>query len=178
MDILQYPDPRLRAPNAPIVEFTPELAKISAAMFEAMYRTDGVGLAGPQVGINLKLLVFNPGGDSASSETEVVLCNPKIVSRSRETESGEEGCLSFPEINAQVVRPITSIVEAQDIEGNGITLELEGWASRIFQHEYDHLEGVLLVDRMSPADKVRNKHVLQDLVARYQDRRKREESPA
>ena len=167
MDILQYPDPRLRAPNAPIVEFTPELAKISAAMFEAMYRTDGVGLAGPQVGINLKLLVFNPGGDSASSETEVVLCNPKIVSRSRETESGEEGCLSFPEINAQVVRPITSIVEAQDIEGNGITLELEGWASRIFQHEYDHLDGILFIDRMSSPDKTRIRPVLNELIAEF-----------
>ncbi len=167
MDILQYPDPRLRAPNTPIVNFTPELAKIAAAMFEAMYRTDGVGLAAPQVGINLQLLAFNPGGDLPSSETEVVLCNPKIVSRSRETESGEEGCLSFPGINGQVVRPISSNVEAQDLEGNSITLELEGWASRIFQHEYDHIDGILFIDRMSSPDKTRIRPLLNDLIAEF-----------
>ena len=167
MDILQYPDPRLRAPNSPIVEFTPELAKIAGAMFEAMHRTDGVGLAAPQVGINLQLLVFDPGGDPPSSETKVVLCNPKIVSRSRETESGEEGCLSFPDINGQVVRPISSNVEAQDLEGNSITLELEGWASRIFQHEYDHLDGILFIDRMSSPDKTRIRPILNDLIAEF-----------
>ncbi len=167
MDILQYPDPCLRAPNTPIVNFTPELAKIAAAMFEAMYRTDGVGLAAPQVGINLQLLVFNPGGDPPSSETQVVLCNPKIVSRSRETESGEEGCLSFPGINGQVVRPISSNVEAQDLEGNSITLELEGWASRVFQHEYDHIDGILFIDRMSSPDKTRIRPLLNDLIAEF-----------
>ena len=167
MDILQYPDPRLRAPNAPILEFSPELAKIARAMFEAMYRTDGVGLAAPQVGLNLQLLVFNPGGDLPSAETEVVLCNPKIVSRSRETESGEEGCLSFPEINGQVVRPIFSTAEAQNLEGNSITLELDGWASRIFQHEYDHLDGILFIDRMSSPDKTRIRPILNELIAEF-----------
>ncbi len=136
-------------------------------MFKAMYATDGVGLAAPQVGVNLQMLVYNPDGSSGTTESEIVLCNPKIVRKSKETEAGEEGCLSFPEIHGHVVRPKSSVTKAFNLQGEPISLELEGWASRIFQHEYDHLDGILFIDRMSAADKTRIRPLLNELIKQF-----------
>jgi len=94
--VLKYPDPRLRAPNAEITEFGPEVAALAKDMFKVMYAMNGVGLAAPQVGVNQRLMVFNPMGDKVKWLNEVVLCNPVIVESSAKTEVAEEGCLSFP----------------------------------------------------------------------------------
>ena len=135
-----------------------------------MFASKGVGLAGPQVGIGRQILVLNPTGEPQDNLT---LINPAVrVDRSGPTTSFDEGCLSFPEIYAEVQRPDRCEVEAFDVEGNPIEQEFEGFTSRIIQHEYDHLEGVLLVDRMSPADKLRNKAALEELVDRYKSARK------
>jgi peptide deformylase len=104
--------------------------------------------------------------------------NPEILERSGAPTTFEEGCLSFPNIYAEVVRPDRCRVKAQDLAGEPVELELEGFPSRIVQHEYDHLEGVLLVDRMSPGDKVRNKAALEDLVEDYRERRAKATSQA
>ncbi|KAA3609590.1 MAG: peptide deformylase [Planctomycetota bacterium] len=167
MDIVLYPDPRLRRKTAPIENFDQELADIVRAMFEVMYRTKGVGLAAPQVGLSLKLLVYNPEGDPAKSEQERVLANPRILRRSRNKEFGEEGCLSFPGIFGQVERPLEVTVEAQDLNGEKHQLELKDWDARIFLHELDHLDGILFVDRFQPGDKVRVKPQLTDLEAQF-----------
>jgi peptide deformylase len=167
MEVVLYPDPRLRAKNAPVEVFDAELAATARAMFETMYRTDGVGLAAPQVGINRRLLVYNPSGKTADPAQEMVLCNPRIVAKGRETVPGKEGCLSFPEIWGQVVRPISVKVEAQDLRGQPCSLELKDWDARIFLHEFDHLDGVLFVDRMTPTDRQRNRVALEELVDRY-----------
>ena len=132
-----------------------------------MYATSGVGLAAPQVGLNIRLLVYNPSGKQEHAEEEVVLCNPKIVFKSKDTESGEEGCLSFPEVNGQVIRPLHVKIEAQNLQGDAFELELEDWEARIFQHELDHLEGILFIDRMTPASKSQAKPALEDLVYDY-----------
>jgi len=167
MDIVIYPDPRLRKKNAPVTTFDATLATTVRAMFDAMYDTSGVGLAAPQVGLNMRLLVYNPSGKAEQEEAEVVLCNPKLVHKSKDTESGEEGCLSFPEVNGQVIRPLQVKIEAQDLLGKSFELELEDWEARIFQHELDHLDGILFIDRMTPASRSQAKPALEDLVYDY-----------
>lgn len=173
MDVVLYPDPRLRRRNAPVERFDAALAALARDMFECMYRTKGVGLAAPQVGVNLRLLVYNPHGDPARTEGERVLCNPQVVWRSRARESGEEGCLSFPGIFAGIERPDGIRLEAQGLDGQPVRLELSGWDARIFQHELDHLEGILFIDRMTPGDRVRLKGQLEELEARYAPARER-----
>jgi len=170
MDIVLYPDPRLRAKNAPVEKFDDALADLARQMFDAMYKTGGVGLAAPQVGINIKLLVYNEEGSADAKDDEVVLCNPRIVSKAKDRVSGEEGCLSFPGIYAPVLRNTAIVVEAEDLHGDTFQMELEDWEARIFLHEFDHLEGVLFVDRFSPSDKLRLKSDLQDLQRQYKER--------
>lgn len=167
MDIVIYPDPRLRKKNAPVTSFDESLATNVREMFDAMYATGGVGLAAPQVGLNIRLLVYNPSGKSDQPDQEVVLCNPKMVFKSKDSESGEEGCLSFPEVLGHVIRPMNVKIDAQNLEGDTFELELEGWDARIFQHELDHLDGILFIDRMTPASKSQAKPALEDLVYDY-----------
>ncbi len=167
MKIVLFPDPRLRAKNAPVDHFDSQLAEVTQAMFDLMYKTEGVGLAAPQVGINRKLLVFNPSGKPEHPEQEMVLCNPKVLRNTKEKEFGEEGCLSFPEIRGAVSRCIGMMIQAQDLQGKDFELELQGWEARIFQHEFDHLEGILFVDRLSEADKVCARPLLKDLELEY-----------
>ncbi len=169
MDIVIYPDPRLRRKNSPVTQFDATLADTVRAMFQTMYATQGVGLAAPQVGINQKLLVFNPSGKAEDAAQEVVLCNPKLIHKSKQSEEGQEGCLSFPEITGQVLRFVEVKVQAQDLSGQEFELELEGWEARIFQHELDHLDGILFIDRMTPASRSQAKPQLEELVQTYKE---------
>lgn len=170
MDIVLYPDPRLRQRNAPVERFDAELATAARQMFDLMYLTKGVGLAAPQVGLNLRMMVYNPEGDPEQPEGETVLCNPRVIRRAKEKEADEEGCLSFPGLYAPVLRPITVAIEAQDLAGKGFELELASWEARIFQHEFDHLDGILFIDRMSPADRTRIKGKLDELESSFKQR--------
>ncbi|MBC8328456.1 MAG: peptide deformylase [Planctomycetes bacterium] len=170
MDIVLYPDPRLRKPNAPVEAFDEELAATARQMFELMYRTKGVGLAAPQVGINLQMMVYNPEGDALKPEGETVLCNPRIVRRAKDKEFEEEGCLSFPGVYAQVQRPASVVVEALNLAGEEFSLELDAWEARIFQHEFDHLDGILFTDRLTPANKTLVKSQLDELETAYRER--------
>lgn len=164
-DLSLYPDPILRKPAGPVAQFDDELRRIVAAMFERMFESKGVGLAAPQVGLKKRILVLNPTGERAD---DLVLVNPTITARSGPETWFDEGCLSFPSIYAEVRRPDRCSVVAFDVNGARIEKEYDGFVSRIIQHEFDHLEGILLVDRMSPADKQKNRAALEDLVARYQ----------
>jgi peptide deformylase len=101
--VLLYPDPKLRAPNATISCFDESLRQLAEQMFEVMYQDDGVGLAAPQVGVNVRLMVFNESGDKNKKDLEVVLVNPRIISTSNDAKVFEEGCLSFPEMYGDVV---------------------------------------------------------------------------
>lgn len=165
--ITLYPDPLLRKVARPVERFDDDLRATVAAMFELMYRSQGVGLAAPQAGLETRILVLNPSGDPAQKDQELALVNVTILDRSGPVTLYEEGCLSFPQIYAEVKRPERCKILAFDPAGNRFEKEYEGFTSRVIQHEYDHLEGVLLVDRMSPADKARNKVALQELVEAY-----------
>nr|GMC93520.1 peptide deformylase 1B, chloroplastic [Ipomoea batatas] len=137
-------------------------------MFDVMYRTDGIGLSAPQVGINVQLMVFNPVGERGEGE-EIVLVNPRVTRYSRKMLPYNEGCLSFPGIYADVERPDSVKVDAQDINGARFTVGLTRLPARVFQHEYDHLQGILFFDRMSDEvlDTVRED--LEALEKKYED---------
>ncbi|MCK6445106.1 MAG: peptide deformylase [Planctomycetes bacterium] len=162
-----YPEPVLRKVAANVPAFDDDLRLTVRAMFDLMYASNGVGLAAPQVGLEKRILVLNATG---KPEDELALVNVTIVERTGENTLAEEGCLSFPGIYAEIKRPERCRVKAFSPDGTPIEREFDGFVARIIQHEYDHLEGVLLVDRMSAADKQRHKAALQDLVDRYRSR--------
>lgn len=159
-----YPEPILRKVADPVRIVDDEVRRTIAGMFRRMVASKGVGLAAPQVGLQRRILVLNPTGEEQDA---LALVNPTIVSRSGSETLFSEGCLSFPGIYAEVKRPDRCVVKALDHEGRAIEQEYSGFVSRIIQHEYDHLEGILLIDRMSPADKLKNRAALDELVADY-----------
>jgi peptide deformylase len=166
--VLKYPHPSLRAENSNVEEFGDNLKQLTRKMFKMMYASEGVGLAAPQVGINQRLMVVNWQGDPGRSNLEVVLCNPQIVKMSSETEVDVEGCLSFPGFTADVERSTNIVVEFTSVEGKPKSLELDGWEARVFQHEYDHLDGKLYAtDRLDAKERVRVQPALDRLVDRY-----------
>lgn len=169
MEVLVYPDPVLRRGGKPVTVFDGELRQVAEQMLEAMYAEGGVGLAAPQVGIERKLLVLNPSGDRKDRTGELTLLNPKIT-RKKGREFGEEGCLSFPGIHAEVERWVSITLTYQDLAGAEQTLSTEGWLARIIQHELDHLEGVLFVDRLTAGDKLRVKSLLLELEDQFRAR--------
>lgn len=169
MQVLIYPDPVLRRGGQPITQFDGTLRELAASMMAAMYEEGGVGLAAPQVGVEQKLLVLNPSGSKQDRAGELVLCNPKLT-RKKGREFGEEGCLSFPGIHAEVERWIDITVSFQDLDGKEQTMTATGWLSRIIQHEIDHLEGVFFVDRLTATEKLRVKTKLLELESEYRAR--------
>ncbi|XP_031382585.1 peptide deformylase 1B, chloroplastic/mitochondrial isoform X2 [Punica granatum] len=148
LKIVEYPDPILRAKNKRIGTFDDNLKKLVDEMFDVMYKTDGIGLSAPQVGINVQLMVFNPVGERGEGE-EIVLVNPRVGRYSKKTVLFNEGCLSFPGIYADVQRPESVKIDAHDISGARFTFDLSGLPARVFQHEFDHLKGIVFFDRMT-----------------------------
>ncbi|KAL2951533.1 hypothetical protein AAZX31_19G056800 [Glycine max] len=148
LKIVEYPDPRLRARNKRIVAFDDSLKKLVHEMFDVMYKTDGIGLSAPQLGINVQLMVFNPVGEHGEGE-EIVLVNPRVSQYSKKLTLFNEGCLSFPGINANVKRPESVKIDARDINGTRFSVNLSDLPARIFQHEFDHLQGILFFERMT-----------------------------
>ncbi|KAL6773792.1 PDF1B [Auxenochlorella protothecoides x Auxenochlorella symbiontica] len=167
LQVIKYPDPRLRAGNATITRFDDTLRAFAKDMFDAMYDDEGVGLAAPQVGVNIRLMVFNEMGKRGEGE-EVVLVNPEIISYGKTQDLFEEGCLSFPELYGNVERPTKVTIRAHDEFGKRFKLTLSGWPARIFQHEYDHLQGTLLPDRMQPEVRENIAAGLEALVREFQ----------
>ncbi|KAI3520754.1 hypothetical protein L1887_10205 [Cichorium endivia] len=169
LKIVLYPDPILRATNKLVDTFDENLKKLVDEMFDVMYKTDGIGLSAPQVGINVQLMVFNPAGERGEGE-EIVLVNPRVTRYSKKLVPFTEGCLSFPGINADVVRPEAVKVDAQDITGAKFSISLSRLPARVFQHEFDHLEGILFFDRMTAevVDSIRTQ--LQELEQKYEER--------
>ncbi len=147
-EILQIGDPVLRKRSLPIGRFDGALAQLADDMIETMHEANGVGLAAPQVGVLARLIVVEmPDSDDYPRPGErFVLCNPKVVKASRETEVGQEGCLSVRGYVGMVERPVAAIVEGQDLQGRKVRIKAEDYLARAFLHEIDHLDGVLYVD--------------------------------
>lgn len=141
--IRQYPDPVLRMQARPVERFDEELRALAERMGRLMVDANGVGLAATQVGVVRRLIVFQRGEE----ERPTVLVNPEIVERSEELETDEEGCLSLQGVLVPVERHRAIAVAAQDVAGADVRLQLEGLEARVVQHEVDHLDGVLILDR-------------------------------
>lgn len=150
MEIVSYPHPALRWKSRPVQEINNDLRKIVAEMFELMYAHNGIGLAANQVDLPYRLFVMNLTGDKDAADEQIVFVNPEILRRKGTTE-GEEGCLSFPGLYGDVKRAAEIVVEAFDLDGNVFEYNLTELGSRAVQHETDHLDGVLYIDRMTEA---------------------------
>ncbi|MEZ5429186.1 MAG: peptide deformylase [Pyrinomonadaceae bacterium] len=140
-NITEYPEEVLGKVGRPVTEFDGELEKLCEDMYETMYDADGVGLAAPQIGLNLRLFVMDCDG------IKLVAANPEIVETSGE-QSGQEGCLSVGKVPAVVVRPNKVKLRAQDLRGEWFEREAEGYAARCFLHETDHCDGTLFIDHL------------------------------
>jgi peptide deformylase len=143
--VRQYPDPVLRMQAKPVEEFDDDLRRLVERMSVLMIEARGVGLAANQVGILRRLFVFSPKDDEVA-----VVVNPVLVRRSDEAEVDDEGCLSLQGVLAPVERAVSVRVEGKDERGEDVAFDLEGFAARAAQHELDHLDGVLIIDRTTP----------------------------
>jgi peptide deformylase len=146
--VRQYPDPVLRMRTHEVTEFDDALRTLVARMISVMQRSQGVGLAAPQLGVLARVLVHQ-----ADEDTEpVALVNPHIVASSPEREAADEGCLSLDAagVTVEVERPVAVTVEARSPSGDQVRVEVDGLAARVIQHEVDHLDGVLIIDRTTP----------------------------
>lgn len=159
LEVLHFPDQRLRKVAKAVEEITPEIKEIAANMLETMYQENGVGLAATQVNIHQRIAVIDT---SESRDQPMVLINPEIIAQSGEEES-EEGCLSVPETSAAVQRCEFVTLQYQDLEGETQVIEADGLLAVCIQHELDHLKGKLFIDYLSPLKQKRIRTKLEKL---------------
>jgi peptide deformylase len=146
-EVVKYPDPVLSKRGAPVTVFDDKLKTLVEEMFESMYAAHGIGLAAPQIGLSQRLTVIDISFKK-NPEEKIVLINPEIIEREGK-QFEEEGCLSLPEIREKVRRSARVKVKAQDVDGNWFEIEGEELLARAFQHEIDHLDGILFIDHLS-----------------------------
>lgn len=153
-DIVLMGDPVLRKEAAEVTSFDAELRSLVRDMYETMYHADGIGLAAPQIGISSRIIVVDlrrPDDDEEEEERyQVAVVNPSVVWASEDTDKQTEGCLSMPGLEEVVRRPVAVRVEGRDPDGNEISIEADHLFARALQHEIDHLDGILFLDRVSP----------------------------
>lgn len=149
LNIITYPTPSLRLKSKKVVKFDKDFQTLVDDMFETMREAPGVGLAAPQIGESLQLVVveYNDSDDEDAKPKKYVLANPEIVGRSEETVVDTEACLSVPGLAGEVERNYAVVIKAQNRFGKPIKIKAEDWLARIFQHELDHLDGVLYIDK-------------------------------
>lgn len=143
-------DPVLRESAQEVEEVDDEIRALVEDMFETMYLAEGIGLAAPQVGISKRVIIVDLGEADEDQVGAVALVNPRVVEASRKTDKAPEGCLSIPGIEDVVERPEKVTVEGLDPHGKLVTMEVSGLLGRALQHEIDHTNGILFIDRVSP----------------------------
>ena len=159
--IRKYGDPILKKKTETVTKFDNELKQTFSDMLETMYAFNGLGLAANQIGISKSMLVLD-----ASTEEQTILyalANPQVIQHSKEKSEFEEGCLSFPGINDKIARPTIVKVKAQDSDGNELIIEASGLLAIVLQHEIDHLNGVMFIDRMTSVRKLLHSKELKEL---------------
>jgi peptide deformylase len=176
LEIIHYPHPTLRYVSRPLKRVDAELKEMVAEMFALMYEHDGIGLAANQVDLPYRLFVCNPSGDPDQNESEHVFINPVILKGSGQHER-EEGCLSIPGVYGPVVRKEKITVQAYNLAGEEITGELDGLFARVVQHETDHLDGRLFIDRLTPTQLADISGELEEFEIDFESRRNVGELP-
>ncbi len=174
--IINYPHPTLRRVSKPLKRVDAELRDFVAQMFALMYEHKGCGLAANQVDLPYRLFIVNDSGDPALKDQEMVFVNP-VLSKHKGTAEGEEGCLSLPGLYAPVRRPDRVTASAYDLQGKPINIEASGHFARVLQHETDHLDGILFIDRLSPTQKMAVGDQIMEFEVEYDQRRSRGEIP-
>jgi peptide deformylase len=163
MKIITYGHPTLRVKCARVTEFDDELKEFAKSMFVTMFEADGVGLAASQVDHPIQLLVIGVPKKDSEEMTALAVINPEIIESDGVWEY-EEGCLSIPDIRENVTRPERIRLRYQDLDGKEHTIEATGMIARVLQHEIDHLNGILFVDRVSPIRRALLKNRLKELA--------------
>lgn len=160
--IAHFPDEVLRRRARPVERVDDDVRLLAARMVELMRAEEGIGLASPQVGVSLRLFVV----DVALAQTDqAVYINPRLSAFEGDLVAREEGCLSLPGIRADIRRPPQVTITALDLEGREFTRTADGLLARVWQHEFDHLDGVLILDRMTPLDRIATRRTVKNLMA-------------
>jgi peptide deformylase len=170
LHLITYPHPTLRYPAKPIARVDAHLKSLVGEMFDIMYEHCGVGLAATQVNLPIRLFVANPSGEKETGP-ELVFINP-VIQRATGSAEAEEGCLSLPGINATVKRNKSVKINAYGMDGTEINAEVDGFLARIIQHELDHLDGVLFIDRVPEQNRMQIQDELSGFESTFEMKRK------
>jgi peptide deformylase len=177
MKIVQYPHPALRHVCKPLTSIDAKVRRAAEEMLELMYQAKGLGLAAPQVALPYRLIVLNLSGDRAKRDQEGAYVNPVVLERKGSVED-EEGCLSFPGLYAKVRRAKTVKVQAYNLNGEAVEVTASDLAARAWQHEIDHLDGILFIDKMGTIAKLASRGALKDFERDYRRSQEKGELPA
>ena len=176
MKIVKYPHPALRVAARPVAAIDKDVQLAAGHMLDLMYQHEGLGLAATQVALDIQLLVMNFEGDPAKKEMEYVAINPVVV-ESKGTVNDREGCLSFPGLYQNVRRAKTVKVQAYNLKGELYEMTCTDLPSRVWQHEIDHLHGVLFIDKMGPLGKLASKKDIEKFIAEFEQAKKKGDLP-
>ncbi len=176
LEIIKYPHPTLRHKSKPLKRVDAELRRIVAEMFDKMYEAKGIGLAANQVDLPYRLFVLNISGEADKKDEELVFINPMISGHKGSAEA-EEGCLSLPGLYAPVRRAERVVIRAYDLSGTELEYEASGLFARAAQHEHDHIDGVLFVDRLQTSSELAVRDQLAQFTAEFLEARERGEIP-
>ena len=171
LEIVLHPHPALRWKSKEVSRIDTDLREMVEQMFELMYASKGIGLAANQVALPYRLFIINPTGKREEKDQEFVFINPQITRR-KGSETDEEGCLSLPEVFGPVTRATRIIIDAFDLEGRQFELQLEDLPARVVQHEYDHVEGVMFIDRVAPAALQKIQPLIDDFETQFRNEQK------
>lgn len=177
MKIVRYPHPALRVKAKPVTAIDADVQKAAAQMVELMYRSEGLGLAAPQVTLDYQMIVLNPIGEADRPDMEVVAINPVIVESKGGTVNDREGCLSFPGLYQNVRRSKTVTVQFYNLKGELCQATAHDLAARVWQHEIDHLQGTLFIDKMGSLGLSRSQKDLEKFISDFDKDKKKGDLP-
>ena len=176
MKIVKYPHPALRTAAKPVTAIDKEVQLAAGRMLDLMYTASGLGLAAPQVTLGYQLIVMNFEGDPEKKEAEYVAINPVVV-ESKGTVNDREGCLSFPGLYQNVRRAKSVTVQAYNLKGELYEMTCSDLPARVWQHEIDHLNGVLFIDKMGPLGRLASKKDIEKFIADFEKDKKKGDLP-
>lgn len=177
MQIVKYPHPALRHKAEPVTAINKDLELLVGGMLELMYKHEGLGLAAPQIAAPIRVLVMNFAADPEKKDHEFIAINPVIVEASKQIVDDREGCLSFPELYAKVRRSKRVKVQAYNLKGELYEMSCEDLPARVWQHEIDHLDGTLFIDKMGLVGRMNSKKYLKQFEEEYAEAQRKGEIP-
>ena len=177
MKIMKYPHPALREKAQPVTAIDKDIQTAAARMLDLMYTNEGLGLAAPQVALPVRLLVMNFEGDPEKKEAEFVAINPVIVETKGGTISDREGCLSFPGLYQNVRRAKTVKVQFYDLQGVLKEMVCSDLPARVWQHEIDHLDGVLFIDKMGMLGRLNSRKAIEEFIDDFRKAKEKGDLP-